>query len=1244
MGAPRNADLFYNRPTLDQALDALEEHWPTCWKGEPSNIMKYSTNNTISLWCAGEAEGRVGVRVMMFAVLLMYRYAEQSEVKRGAFSDTTTAASDWMKDIEVGEKLGEVLDPRDQPKVLQMLRELLRVNNKDTPGYVQNFDRWCFIFTACRALKALQERTDQPVQNWPALAEDAAALYDELVAARPQTATDVFRRIEARWLTGVNYVAPNDIQPKPMAAATVQRLALHCIPGKYTNYLWPKGMFREDQNPRAMASMANQIIKHAKTTVASARIILLFGNPNAGKSGCLVELLRQLQDEAPDQPTIALDLVHNPNSVDPLPVFLVNVQDHSNQELIARVLAFLKTLDAAQNNDKKATPITYVQALEQLEGKTATPDGDGGLDAMYREIHELHKRNPAFFILTNWEDLTWSTPRAQLRDQCRPSLISWLHNSNSDSRLLISTTKPPSKAAARRLPKHKNIRLSDPLLEDIARYFPGMKTPAPYISTMERAIKRLDRGTVPGDVLILLAAAMQLCEGDDAAVHRVKQAITDLSKIKKKILVGTSQVAELVRIVVERLDERDMFRITTAIAASEDGMRTSTLVQLLRDWDWATGRKLKRPTETVREGLKEMEKIARGFFLSPKTRRPIDLAEYGPHKRIDPSEPSWEMHQTLRELILTTLAHPDHFAWAGAYNVILREAASQVARVGHRRAQERRTQAALRCRPPQWQGMLRDIQSFEALLASIDFDRLMDSEANKAQIAENPLLHQVPPEVFAAGGHQHPAVALRFAVQCLLQELLDKDGQMTMVWDQDQMRAHLYMLLFRPTGQWYFQRIDTLKQQDLPQTLQPYLLDIFTPEQIIELLESLAISALHSQSPKVVHWAWSRSLELIDKLAPVKTGEPPSDRRRALMNRAIRILCTAVDMAILRGRPLTRFKSQFDEDQIGHSKTLSRLRNHMRREYPELANNNPGAVSPVLNLIEDAGTQQIAALQAWLRVRSREVELVALTHSMENALNLLEEVHQIEEVLARMTLNDTGTVVSGRPARTALRLMLRGDSYFRGADNRKGLRWRKADARIKGMLHANTCRLSRFGAGEQVALLLDQSRYHFVNRDLDRSLSYAWKARSECKEGQISYGMQMQALSHFVAMVIEADEAGKDSDFFSGLQWGFGGESELLYMAEHDADAVFQTAKSLGYQPTQGIALYLRTRVRLRLAAKGLAPTEIEWADGLVADICRVQEIMMKCDDHSFREDILKVETLARNLVRKATNRNMEAV
>jgi len=106
MGAPRNADLFYNRPTLDQALDALEEHWPTCWKGEPSNIMKYSTNNTISLWCAGEAEGRVGVRVMMFAVLLMYRYAEQSEVKRGAFSDTTTAASDWMKDIEVGEKLG----------------------------------------------------------------------------------------------------------------------------------------------------------------------------------------------------------------------------------------------------------------------------------------------------------------------------------------------------------------------------------------------------------------------------------------------------------------------------------------------------------------------------------------------------------------------------------------------------------------------------------------------------------------------------------------------------------------------------------------------------------------------------------------------------------------------------------------------------------------------------------------------------------------------------------------------------------------------------------------------------------------------------------------------------------------------------------------------------------------------------------------------------------------------------------
>lgn len=385
-------------------------------------------------------------------------------------------------------------------------------------------------------------------------------------------------------------------------------------------------------------------------------------------------------------------------------------------------------------------------------------------------------------------------------------------------------------------------------------------------------------------------------------------------------------------------------------------------------------------------------------------------------------------------------------------------------------------------------------------------------------------------------------------------------------------------------------------------------------------------------------------MELIDKLAPLKAGDAPTDRRRALVNRAIRILCSAVDMAILRGRPLTRFKSQFDEDQVGHSKTLSRLRNHMRREYPELAANDPEEGSPVLNLIEDAGRQQIDTIQAWLRLRSREVELVALTQPMEDALDLLEEIHKIEEVLARETRNGTGTVVSGRPARTALRLMLRGDHHFRGTDNRKGPRWRKADARIKGMLHANTCRLSRFGAGEQVALLLDQSRYHYVNGDLYRSFSYAWKARSECKEGQISYGMQMQALSHFVAMVIEAEEAEKDLGLFSGFQWNFGGESELLYMAEQDADAVYQTAKSLGYQPTQGISLYLRTRVRLRLASKGLAPNMIEWADGLVADVCRVQEIMTKCDDHSFHEDILRVETLAKNLLRNAINRNMEAV
>lgn len=1239
-GRKPDAGRYYNRPSLNEALAELEELWPTLRRGDKIDVKIFSESKEIPLWVHDETGGRIGVRPMILALLLMYRYENRDLVKQEVVAKIKDVDLDWMTELENSTSWEKPPSKAEHKSIREMLRELLKSAEKNTPSYVQNFDRWCFIVTATRALKALYERTKQSPQDWQSLAEDAASFYDELIVDRLQTATDVFNRIKARWLTDLSYYEPAVITEAPMRLKNHTHHVLHFIPQKYSDYLRPNGRFCTHENPDMMRRNASRIIKHTANPNASSRIVLLTGNQNAGKSGCLVEVIRNLHETAPDGATIALKLGNDTGNEEILPVCLLNVPDYNNQDLVKQILTFLRQLDHSRRTG--AAPSHNNQALTGFDSNVTLQGNVDILETLYGEIRELHAENPAFFILTNWEDLNWMTPRAQLRDQCRPSLISWLHESNRNSRMVISTTKPPSKGAERRLPKYFPVHLTDPLLEDVTRYFPEMEYPAIYRKVMTKAERKLGRGTVPGDVLILLATVMQLCEGDAASESLVKKAIRDISKARK-IDPYSEQAATLVRILIERLNTRDMFRITMAVAASDDGMRPSTLVQLLKDWDRATRRKLARPTETVRESLKEMEGIARGFFLTPKTGRPFARNQYRPHEQPDSSEMIWEMHESLRQLIMNTLSNPIHFDWAHDYNVVLREASGQVAKVAHYRAQEGRIQTALCNQAPQWRDMLRDVQAFEALLASIDPDQLIDSKHNRAQISEYPLLHNSINAVFAAGENQSPAVALRFAAQCMLQELLDKDGMMSMFWDQDQMRAHLYWLLFMPTGQRYFRSIDELKKVDLPKGLQPYLHDVFTPEQIMDLLEALAISALHAQSHKIVHWAWRTALAMIDELEPVRPRSLPSQKRTALMNRAIRILCSAVDISILRGKPLSRSRPRADDGLFGNSLTLLRLRERAKREYPNFVGIGANEPPTVLGLSESADDNLIESIKAWLRLRSREAELVALTQSLEGAVAILEEIYLVEETLARNSRNGVGTVVSGRPARAALKLMLRADSHFRDAGDRKGARWKRANARINGMLHANSSRLSRYGAAEQVSVLLDWSRYHYVRSDLSQSMYYAQKARRECKEGQISYGIQMQALSHFVAMVIEAHKAGESESFDDALRWGFGNGADLLHMAEQDADAVFQTAKAVGYQPTQGIALYLRTTVRFLLVEEGVFSNALDHAECLVTDISDARRIMTKCNDQSFCDDMKMVENAANSLLIKATNRNMEA-
>lgn len=1185
-GRTNDTRRYYNSKTIDEALTVLQGHWPNSTRSKKDARQQGRKKSRVisPLWIEDDLGGRVGVKVMVLVTHLIYRYVSTESLKISKLSVVNDGPDFDAKTLsDVGFK-------GSSQSFRKTLSPLASENNLSKKDYDHRRDKLafcCFAFKAKRAIDRLEgSEPDEAVTI--AQAND---LYEKIASARCDTAQEVFRIIEASWLQGLQYLEPEEENDDDEPAEHTDTSGSHSIPDKLAHYLPPNGKFQKNRNPSEIIDIAERVLQQFDTV--KERLALIYGKVNAGKSGCVVELLRSLCDR--NSETIGLSL--KPSETDEavlLPVFTVSVQDHTGYEMLLLVLAFLERCGQTPKQRKEFDFKKRVKDLASDYGDELDP---GAVDKVKAKIRELHHDQPVLFILTNWEDLTWSTPRAQLRDQSKTSLISLLHDSNTLSRFVITTTTTPNRRAKRGLPKYRKFEVKDPRLQHINRYLPNLKIPPCYENALFEAVERLDGAAVPGDHLILIASALELCRDTQLWEQR---AIEALGELEAENYCGPVVVAphQFVKLLVDRLDNLDLFRIVMAIMASEDGLRPSSLRRLMRDWDHDAGRKLNRVGDAVDKGLKHVEGLANTFFLRKRNINPINVTQFSPLEKQMAEEESWEIYETLRQTILTALTDPSQQDWAAPYSLLLREATRHVAKLAFDRAQEWRARTVYANLTPWWQDLLLDIQALETLLASVDPEKLESKKTNQDQKWAFPLLHHATDVIFTCRDTHAPAVAVRFAVLTLLIDTVDVDNRMSMCYDQDLMRMRLYMLPFLGVGQRHFERLDDKTLDDLPKSIPGWMRGVFSDEEIMRLLEAVAISALHSQAADVVRWAWERTSDVID--AAVADGA----NRQDLIKRTTRTYCSTIDMGIQRGFPLDDKKGS-NPGRVGHERTLDQLNIFIEQTFPDFKGTEAAAAQEPSLLDPDM-------IEAIGRLRVRRAHLLGLLGKLAEAEEEFSAIHAWEITLARASGSGRPEILEGRPARVAMQIMMRGELMLQHQPERR----KDIARRLRGMLSANNARLTRFGGAEQAAVLVDRSRFALVNGDPDLAYEYAAEARQFCDDNRVSYGMQIHILLNLVAILIECSESTRAKESKDRLL-----NRNTIDLAERDADAVYHTAKALTLRPTEGVALYLRARLQhLRNVLHPDVPPNAGRPDSSKKDIGDAILIMQKCADQSFRQ------------------------
>ena len=847
------------------------------------------------------------------------------------------------------------------------------------------------------------------------------------------------------------------------------------------------------------------------------RLIVLSGEPFLGKKTKIKGLLRLITETSD---ALIYDLAVEGKPVERLPIRAWSARRLHYRELVERVHDFLEEYYHARLGRNAHEPATLPM-----------PEHRRPLDELIERINVNFRDLPAVFIFTDVDAFGENHARNVVRDIGIEQLIRTLLDANKASRIVITTNDFEAKGKRSRqlinFPKHQLIRIDPPQLSELKHFVRREIRSAVSLYALY-----LHDATARVDDLVALAALINLTYRDESkglpegATNVIERFVYSSAEHRD------SSRRDVYRQLVDAIVQSSLLHPIALIAASEDGVRLDSMRYLLGVWRQQNDEVASYVDDgALNAALADFASTAGVLFLQRSGIVRYDAEEYDVHEKHGAEDTVWEMAPVISMYFLDALRKLDAKIPSHAHRLI-----ALIARI---RSQQKKVSMRTLIGSRASEEGSRDIQCYVNLLASI-------SLGVGDQLATNgPPLRLSEREIFAIDERFRPARALRFAVFCLLKEDIDHDYRLTMVFDEDALRLDLFLLLFQELGRVYAPEVEPLK---LPPVLPKHLTSgIFSPEEILDLMSTIALSAFHAQRFDVV--------DEVVKLATEFASQHGIPESAIVLSR---LWCCKFDASIRRG---------CWAQGLGHRETLAVVSTKRREWFPDLADAVPK---------QPIEPEQLNYHRAHLRLLVREAELTGLVEEdRAKSIALYQKVEIIEAAVPTTAEQHDPVVLSGRIGRHYIEFLLRDLTVVTPSPATQILRGEILD-NVEALISVNMSRLRRFSGADRVGVMLDMARLRLARGDLSGAHDYAESAKRRAFSGSVSHGGKLDVFQVLAEVKLSLVEQANIVTLPEGYD-----SPRLLKEARTAVRNLRSVAEHLLYAPSLGMAHLLEARIAL---------------------------------------------------------------
>ncbi len=826
-------------------------------------------------------------------------------------------------------------------------------------------------------------------------------------------------------------------------------------------HLLPKAPSHDFGPSDNLTKIANEILDEFSRREAAPRIVGLSGDRHTGKKSVVAELLATLSGGENKFPTY-----RRPESEEPIPVIGFDLKTRNYYDLIGEVLARIC--------ESAGVPV---------------PDSLLDLDDLLKEIARIHKDHAAFFIFVDVEGVSPQDPRRILQKRGIRRLLLTLRDSNQDSKFLLTSSEDTYLRSEPRFSCHW-IDVPYPNIARLGWYLSADGAEKLQQLIFEEELDHLDT-YLSGNGLLALAATVP----ESIAAYQ-----TDFRKRVQNFINATREhgqdagVSQAFDVLIASLKSTGILPAVALIALSHDGVGEYSLMRCLQWWfAREDSDHLLNPIDdgdAIYSELHSLQRAVRGLLLQHGPSLNHEPDEFGfdePTGNTSKHGPNtWSMLPGVVSELLAAIARHKSDDLDG--RVLMTNAKRTIAFAARRRAQFKKMRSQNDDPFFASDGVGRDVQSYLALMSSIDLDDLFTSEKEPLNPAQQ--LHRI----FCLGSEFAPRLALVFCVQRILKHDIDLEDRLSMVTDQDALRLKLYLLPFvQFDGRGIdfalqARRDDRIFEDDLPKQVPDVLIDCLGKETVRDLLSTIAITAYYCLDNITLTWAAERLFDLsFDAISPESSPY-------------IRLYLAMIDISLHRGEWCfadldSRIFDEVNDWPAGMAGIEARLN---------------ALLSSKLGIDLENPLAQPSILKVWARFQVRRIEVSWYLNK--DHQQLLQKLIQVDHAAGAASPAGTMLLISGRSARKLARVVADDQPILHLSDQSEVSHETKN--LLRSLLETNISRLVRFAGAERVGVLLDRARLYIVERDpISRAQRVMSEAKRRADNGTISTAMRLELMA-----------------------------------------------------------------------------------------------------------------------------------